>query len=132
MKAIREQLLSLDFKESFVGKLLKDYPAEKIKEKFELLLAKKNINRPAGWLLAALKNDYQDEEEDTQGHLEKQGCGINVISGKVQTPHLSPKSKEILPRKEALKEIRLIRKNLSLPISSRYPGGREPGWGEKK
>ncbi|PKP62088.1 hypothetical protein CVT91_00740 [Candidatus Atribacteria bacterium HGW-Atribacteria-1] len=52
MKAIREQLLSLDFKESFIEKLLKDYPAEKIKEKLELLLEKKNINRPAGWLMA--------------------------------------------------------------------------------
>jgi len=52
MKAIREQLLSLDFKESFIEKLLKDYPAEKIKENLELLLEKKNINRPAGWLMA--------------------------------------------------------------------------------
>ena len=52
MKTIRKQLLSLDFKESFIEKLLKDYPAEKIKEKLELLLEKKNINRPAGWLMA--------------------------------------------------------------------------------
>jgi|GEM_PF-6260217 len=100
MKAIREQLLSLDFKESFVGKLLKDYPAEKIKEKFELLLAKKNINRPAGWLLAALKNDYQDEEEDTQGHLEKQGCGINVISGKGRHLIYHQKVKKSSPEKK--------------------------------
>jgi len=52
--------------------LLKDYPAEKIEEKLELLLEKKNINSPAGWLMAALKNDYQGEEKDTQGHSEEQ------------------------------------------------------------
>ena len=100
MKAIREQLMDLDFKESFIGKLLKDYPTQKIEEKLGLLLEKKNINRPAGWLITALKNDYQDEEEDTQGHLEKQGCGTDAISGKVQTPHLSQKVKKSSPEKK--------------------------------
>ena len=119
MQLIRQQLMDLDFKESFIGKLLKDYPAEKIKEKLELLLEKKNINSPAGWLLAALKNDYQGEEEDTQGHSEEQEKETEAISIEVQPPILLPeKSKEILPWKEALKEIRSIREGLSLLV---YP-----------
>lgn len=61
-QAIKEQLEDLDFKESFIEKLLKNYPAKKIEKKLDLLLIKKNIQSPAGWLRAALKNDYQDEE----------------------------------------------------------------------
>jgi len=126
MQLIRQQLMDLDFKESFIGKLLKDYPAEKIEEKLELLLEKKNINRPGGWLMAALKNDYQGEE-DTQGHSEEQEKETEAISIEVQPPHLSPKSKKILSRKEVLKKIRLIRDDLSCPGPPRYSRGRGPG-----
>ncbi len=62
MRVIREQLMDLDFKESFIEKLLKDYPVKKIEEKLDLLMERKNIQSPAGWLRAALKNDYQGEE----------------------------------------------------------------------
>ncbi len=62
--AIKEQLLDLDFKESFIEKLLKDYSSKKIEEKIELLKFKRNIQNPAGWLRAALKNDYQDPNSE--------------------------------------------------------------------
>ncbi|MBU1290792.1 helix-turn-helix domain-containing protein [bacterium] len=61
-QAIREQLMDLDFGGKFIEQLLKDYPPKKIEEKLDLLLTKKNIQNPAGWLMSALKNDYQDEE----------------------------------------------------------------------
>jgi len=103
MQLIRQQLMDLDFKESFIEKLLKDYPVEKIEEKLELLLEKKNINRPAGWLIAALKNDYQDPEQEK---YEEKSVG--------EASHLSPENKKILSREKALKGIRLIRENFSL------------------
>jgi DNA-binding MarR family transcriptional regulator len=61
--AIKEQLLDLDFKESFIEKLLKNYSSNKIEEKIELLKFKRNIQNPAGWLSAALKYDYKDNVE---------------------------------------------------------------------
>jgi len=59
IQAIREQLRNLDFKEEFIEKILKDYPPKKIEEKLDLLMERKNIKSPAGWLSAALKNNYQ-------------------------------------------------------------------------
>jgi len=91
MKTIREQLLSLDFKESFIGKLLKDYPAEKIEEKLELLLEKKNINRPAGWFLAALKYDYKSPEPQSHGEdvRESNKPTENLHNNVIASPDLS-------------------------------------------
>jgi hypothetical protein len=64
MLSIREQLKDLDFEGNFIEQLLKDYPPRKIEEKLEQLLIKRNIQNPAGWLVAALKNDYQDPEQE--------------------------------------------------------------------
>jgi len=64
MQAIREQLKNLDFEGKFIEQLLKDYPTRKIEEKLDLLLNRRNIQNPAGWLVAALKNDYQDPEQE--------------------------------------------------------------------
>jgi len=58
MQAVREQLRDLDFKEEFMEKMLKEYSVEKIEEKLDLLMKRKNIQNPAGWLMAALKDDY--------------------------------------------------------------------------
>src|SRR5665648_636400 len=66
MKAIREQMVELDFKEAFIEKILKEYSVKKIKENLDLLLERKNIQSPAGWLMAALKNDYRGEEQEYQ------------------------------------------------------------------
>ena len=64
MLAVREQLRDLDIKEEFIEQLLKDYPPRKIEEKIDLLMEGKNIKSPAGWLMAALKNDYQGAEQE--------------------------------------------------------------------
>ncbi len=61
-QAIRERMAELDFKEGFVEKMLKEYSLNKIEEKLDLLMERKNIKSPAGWLNAALKNDYRGEE----------------------------------------------------------------------
>lgn len=101
--AIKEQLLDLDFKESFIEKLLKSYSSKKIEEKIELLLIKRNIQNPAGWLSAALKNDYQNseqEEREREEEMEKMG--------KIRT-----KKKEALPREKALEMIRKTREMLA-------------------
>jgi hypothetical protein len=50
--------------EKFIEQLLKDFSLKKIEEKLELLMAKTNIQNPSGWLISALKNDYQDPEPE--------------------------------------------------------------------
>ncbi len=64
MRVIRERMVELDFKEEFIEKILKEYSIKKIDEKLDLLMERKNIKNPAGWLRAALKNDYQDAEQE--------------------------------------------------------------------
>jgi len=58
MRAVRERMADLDFKEEFMEKILKEYSTKKIEEKLDLLMERRNIKNPAGWLRAALKNDY--------------------------------------------------------------------------
>jgi len=48
MQAIRERMAELDFKEGFVEKMLKEYSLNKIEEKLDLLMERKNIKSPAG------------------------------------------------------------------------------------
>ncbi len=55
-------MVELDFKEELIEKILKEYSTKKIDEKLDLLIERKNIKSPAGWLWAALKNDYQDPQ----------------------------------------------------------------------
>jgi len=105
-QAIREQLIDLDFKESFVKQLLKDFDPKKIEAKLDLLLARKNIQNPAGWLLAALKNDYQDPETYSNP---------NVIASSDSSEHASRPStenKKISSREEALQQIQLAKHRL--------------------
>jgi hypothetical protein len=63
MRVIRERMVELDFKKEFIEKTLKEYSTKKIDAKLDLLMEKKNIQNPAGWLKSALKNDYQGEEQ---------------------------------------------------------------------
>ena len=98
-KRIKEDLTGLDFKDSFREKLLKDFPLDKMEEKLELLKEKKNIINPSGWLLAALKDDYQgSQEEEIQ----------EVIEEKKEEPQRIFSSRE-----EALEQIRKTRKMLA-------------------
>jgi len=61
-QAVRERMVKLDFKEEFIEKILKEYSTKKIEENLDLMLKRKNIQNPAGWLKSALKNDYRGEE----------------------------------------------------------------------
>jgi hypothetical protein len=99
-KRIKEDLTGLDFKDSFREKLLKDFPLDKVEEKLELLKEKKHIINPSGWLMAALKNDYQgSKEEELQ----------EVIEEKKEEPQ-----RKISSREEALRQIRLAKEKLAL------------------
>jgi len=75
MRVIKERMVELDFKEEFMEKMLKDYSTKKIEEKLDLLTERKNIKNPAGWLRSALKNDYQEEEQESRS---------------IPHPHLNP------------------------------------------
>jgi hypothetical protein len=100
MRGIIEQLADLSFEERFIEQILKDFSLEKIEEKLELLVSKRNIQNPAGWLLAALKNDYQgSKEEENQ----------EVIEEKKEEPQRKISSPE-----EALRQIRLAKEKLAL------------------
>jgi len=145
MQAIREQLMDLDFEESFVEKLLKDFPVKKIEEKLDLLMEERNIQRPAGWLMAALKNDYQDVEEERYDEepIEQEspplridsrfrgndikGSRNDIIPNVIASSDLSERGNlvntpEQVSREKALKAIKLIQNNLSTCISPLTPG----------
>jgi len=63
MRAIRERMGGLNFKEEFIEKILKEYSTKKIGENLDLLLERKNIQNPTGWLRAAIKNNYQGKKQ---------------------------------------------------------------------
>jgi len=113
-QAIKEQLADLDFGERFIEKLLKDFNLKKIEEKLDLLLERRNIKNPAGWLMAALKNDYQDVEQERYEEEPAEGSD-NLVN----TP-------EQVSREKALKAIKLIQDNLSACISP-LPSGKSTG-----
>jgi len=125
MQAIRERMVELDFKEGFVEKILKEYSAKKIDAKLDLLMERKNIKRPAGWLRAALKNDYQEQErydeepgEQTSRQTPLSHLNFPPLMGKkpretiVIDSHLSPEDRKILSRERVLKMIRKTREML--------------------
>jgi len=110
MMAVREQLRDLEFEEKFIEQILKEYSPKKIEEKLDLLKFKMNIQNPAGWLMAALKNDYQDVEQERYDEEPAEGSD-NLVN----TP-------EQVSREKALKAIKLIQDNLSACISPLPPG----------
>jgi hypothetical protein len=107
MQAVREQLRDLDIEGKFIEQLLKDYPPRKIEEKIDLLMERRNIQSPAGWLSAALKNDYRGEEQERYDEEPVE-----------QAPHLSTESEKILSREEALQQIQLAKDRLAAIIPS--------------
>lgn len=111
VQAIREQLADLSFEESFIEKLIKDFPLEKIEEKLELLMIKTNIQNPAGWLRASLKYDYQNPEQEKYDE-ELVGQASRLSSGNKKT---LPKEgmKEAASREKALEMIRNTREMLA-------------------
>lgn len=132
MQAVREQLSDLDIEGKFIEQLLKDYPPRKIEEKIDLLMERRNVKSPAGWLGAALKNDYRAVEEerydeepagqesqplriDSRFRLPVQarqtsGNDIKGSGNDISTP-------EQVSREKDLKAIKLIQDNISASIS---------------
>ena len=123
---MKEQLRGLDFEESFIEKILKDFPAKKIEDKIDLLTEKRNIQNPAGWLMAALKNDYQDgQQEDIpiQDSSIPEGKDSIHRARNKETGQINPSptknisTPEQVSREKALEAIKLIQDNLSACIS---------------
>lgn len=102
MRAIRERMLELDFKEGFVEKIVKEYSTKRIDEKLDLLMERKNIQRPAGWLSAALKNDYRDREQERYDEEPVR-----------QESRLPTENKKFLSKEEALQQIQLAKDRLA-------------------
>jgi predicted transcriptional regulator len=107
MQAIRERMVELYLKEEFIEQLLKDYLPSKIEKKLDLLMERKNIQSPAGWLSAALKNDYQGVEEERYDEEPVR-----------QESRLSTENKKILSKEEALQQIQLAKDRLAAIIPS--------------
>jgi len=128
MRVIRERMVELDFEEGFVEKILKEYSMKRIDEKLDLLMERKNIKSPAGWLMAALKNDYQGEEEERYDDEPAEGNGNLKCRGTMHrafndSEQIDPSSTENtdtpeeVSREKALEAIKLIKDNLSACIS---------------
>ena len=128
MQAIKERMVELDFKEEFIEKILKEYSTKKIDEKLDLLLIKRNIQSPAGWLRAALKSDYQDAEQERYDEEPVEQVSRQTPLSQLNSPpsmekklretmvidsHLSPEDRKIQSRKRVLKMIRKTREMLA-------------------
>jgi len=119
MLAMKERLRDLDFEGKFIEKILKEYSTKKIEKKLDLLMEKRNIQNPAGWLSAALKHDYQDVGEEREEEEPAGGSGNDI-----NTPGQ-------VSREKALEAIRLIQDNLSicmqpLPLRKRIEAREDP------
>ena len=114
MQALRERMVESDFEEEFIEKITKEYSLKKIEEKLDLLMERKNIQSPAGWLRAALKNDYPtphphlnpppSKGEETR-RMDSRLLGNDIKKSESE-------DKKILSREKALGWIREIRRGL--------------------
>ena len=135
-QVIRERMVKLDFKEEFIKKILKEYSMKKIEEKLDLLMERKNIQSPAVWLRAALKNDYPtphphlnpppsrgrkfgdypppQREKKFKEYLEEESRPVRMDSRLLGNDIKKSESedKKILSREKALGWIREIRRGL--------------------
>jgi hypothetical protein len=114
METVRERMLELNFKEEFIEKILKEYSVEKIEEKLDLLMERRNIQNPAGWLRAALKNDYQDAEQQRHdsepvGENEDDKCRGTMHRALNESEQID---KNILSTEEARERFKLLREKL--------------------
>ena len=111
MQEIRERMREFDFTESFTEKVLKEFPLKKVEEKLELYAEGKLVRNPVGWLMSALKKDYQEkvekniEESPFQLKMDSRLRGNDIEKSESE-------DKKILSRKESLDWIREIRRGL--------------------
>lgn len=135
MQAVRERMVEFDFKEDFIKKILKEYSTKKIDEKLDLLMERKNIQKPAAWLRAALKNDYRDEEQERDDEEPEEQVSRETPLSHLNSPpsmrekfretmvtdsHLSPEERKIQSREKALK---MIRKTIKMLKNLKTKGG---------
>ena len=124
MRVIRERMAELDFKEEFVEKMLKEYSLKKIEEKLDLLMERKNIQNPPGWLNAALQNDYRGKEPvEESKDLKCRGLMHQTrqeSAGRMNPPPTKTNSEndKILSTEEARRRFHSLREQL-MAISSR-------------
>ncbi len=111
MRVIRERMVELDFKEELIEKMLKEYSTKKIDEKLDLLMERKNIQSPAAWLRAALKNDYQDPEQERYDEEPVEESENDKCRGTMHRA-LNPQDKNILSTKEVRRRFNLLRYKL--------------------
>jgi len=135
MQAIREQLRDLDIEGKFIEQLLKDYPPRKIEKKLDLLMERRNIQNPAGWLSTALKNDYRGnkEQESRPVRIDSRvrGNDIDGSENDIKGSGNDIDTPEWTSREKALKAIKLIQDNLSACISPIPSGSRAVGRGSE-
>jgi len=125
MRAIRERMVELDFKEALIEKILKEYSVKKIEENLDLLLERKNIQHPAGWLMAALKHDYRDgrpEDIPIQDASISEGRGSIHRARNQETGRINPSptktktnsgdNNKILSTEEVKRRFKLLRHQL--------------------
>jgi hypothetical protein len=124
-QAMKERMVALDFKEEFIKKILGEYSMKKIEEKLDLLMERRNIQSPAGWLRAALKNDYQDgrpEDIPIQVSSISEGRGSIHRARNQETGRINPSptktktnsgdNNKILSSEEARRQFHLLRHKL--------------------
>jgi hypothetical protein len=111
---IKEELKKLNLDKKSIDKIILNYSLEDIEEKLELLQIKRKVVNPAGWLIAALKEDYatlesyekpEEIEEEQQRKITKPEELIPPVKKKEEIKRL--------PREEELKWIRKIREIIS-------------------
>jgi hypothetical protein len=111
---IKEELKKLKLDKKSSDKIILNYSLEDIEENLELLQIKRKVVNPAGWLIAALKEDYatiesyekpEEVEEEQQRKITKPEELISPVKQKEEIKRL--------PREEELKWIRKIREIIS-------------------
>ena len=120
MQAVKERMVKLDFKEEFIEKILKEYSTKKIEDNLDLLLERRNIKNPAGWLNAALQNDYRGEEPVEESEDLKCRGLIHQTrqesTGRMNTPPTKTKTNsendKILSTEEARRRFHSLREQL--------------------
>ncbi len=91
-------------------------------------MERRNIKNPAGWLRAALKNDYQGEEQERDDEEPVEQVSHQTSLSQLNSPpsrekkfretiimdsHLSPEDEKIQSRERVLKMIRKTQKMLA-------------------
>ncbi|MCK5767744.1 MAG: helix-turn-helix domain-containing protein [Candidatus Atribacteria bacterium] len=128
MRMIRERMLEFDFTESFTGKVLKEYPLEKVEEKLELYAKGREVRNPTGWFIAALREGYGEEKIKDKDDISPSRFKMDYSSSRNDTScsarlprRFTPRNdrsksqnenEKTLSREEAIKRIQEIRQNL--------------------